>query len=171
MPTNYLNIECPNCGTRNEIRKNLIDYFIQEEPGTGTGKLSTKYFYYVDTLANGDRVYLARPAYLNKGFDFVIHVENHSFRRGKTNPTHGDILDDLLLKKRNDPAKYSLLYEAIKAVHSCSEITSDMYVDFDLGFSTEMLLKVTKWFFIEQDVTYWNFSGRDKFMQAMDALA
>lgn len=48
---------------------------MEEEPGMGAGNDSSKYTYYVETLADGNRVYLTRPAFLNKGFDFVIRVE------------------------------------------------------------------------------------------------
>ena len=61
-----------NEGTRNSIRQAVVLEFLNEEPGTGNKKLASKYIYYVETLRDGNRIYLERPAQLNKGFDFII---------------------------------------------------------------------------------------------------
>ena len=39
-----------------------------------------------------------------------------------------------------------------------------------IGRPVEMLLKVIKWFFIEQDIRYWNYSGRNMLKNGIDAL-
>lgn len=161
-----------NSGTRVEIREKLISEFLKEDPGTGTKDLASKYIYYVENLKNGNRIYLKRPAHLNKGFDFLINVENEIFltpkNRKQKNPAHYHIFEDLQQKKTENKEKYKLLYDSIEAIYNCHEITDEMIsISFKTGYSAEMLLKTIKWFFIEQDVTYWNYSGRKKFMSGI----
>lgn len=54
--------------TREGIRRELITEFLKEQPGTGTGENSSRYIYFVETLQDGNRIYLQRPARFNKGF-------------------------------------------------------------------------------------------------------
>lgn len=77
----------------------MVNLFLEEEPGTGKGPETSKYIYYVEKLADGNRVYLNRPAYLNKGFDFIIAVENTTFSNRKNIPRQDDIFRDLAKKK------------------------------------------------------------------------
>lgn len=159
--------------TRRELRAKVIEEFLKEEPGTGKGDLVSKYTYLVDTLADGKRVFLTRPARLNNGFDFEIRVENMKFTgakgRSTNRPSHPVIYQDLNEKKASSPTAYARLYELIKRVYECAEISPDDYVDltFSCGLPVDMLLATIKWFFIEQDVTYWNYSGRAMFMSGV----
>ena len=41
---------------------------------------------------------------------------------------------------------------------------------FQNGLPTDLILKVLKWLFIEQDITYWNRSGRDMFYNSIIEL-
>ena len=34
-------------------------------------------------------------------------------------------------------------------------------INFNTGFTAEHILKVIKWLFIEQDIAYWSYSGRN----------
>jgi hypothetical protein len=81
-----------NNGTRRQFRERIIQEFLKEEPGTGKGELTSKYTYFVETLANGKRIFLTRPARLNNGFDFEIRVEGMKFTsaKGRTSnrPSH-----------------------------------------------------------------------------------
>ena len=74
------NLVVRNCKTRRQIRRILISEFLKEKPGEGKEALASRYRYYVETLADGRRIFLHRPAPLNKGFDFTIHVENTRFK-------------------------------------------------------------------------------------------
>ena len=67
-----------NEGTRNEVRMRVVEFLSKEESGIGNGDNVTRYTYYVETLQNGDRVYLRCPANLHFGFDFLVCVENHN---------------------------------------------------------------------------------------------
>lgn len=84
---------------RNNLRKQLLEKLIKEKAGTGNKEKTSKYRYNVELLPCGNRIYLTRPVPLNKGFDFIIHVENYVFVNGKDNPKHEDILNDLREKK------------------------------------------------------------------------
>lgn len=48
----------------------VIEFFASEVPGTGRGDDAAQYIYYVETLNDGKRIYLQRPANLHNGFDF-----------------------------------------------------------------------------------------------------
>lgn len=166
MKRQYIEKCFSNKGSRNDVRKRVIACFMEEEPGIGAGDDSSKYTYYVETLADGNRVFLTRPAFLNQGFDFVIRVENADYgHKGsyKNVPTHKDISVDLEAKKKENPEMYAKFYELLKKVFECQDIEEIEYskLHFESGLSPEHILKVIKWLFIEQDIAYWNYSGRN----------
>jgi len=165
---NEITIHFSNEGTRNEVRKRVIDKLFKEEPGIGTGEDASRYYYYVETLSTGDRIYLQRPANLHNGFDFLICVENQNYNkeggRKRNYPKHEDLIADLQMKKSSNHEMYIKLYELIKNIYECHDV-SDMEiakVKFETGLATDHIVKVFKWFFIEQDIRYWNYSGRMK---------
>lgn len=155
-----------NEGNRNDIRLRLVKLFSQEVPGEGNGNAASKYTYYVEKLKDGNRVYLRRPANLHNGFDFLVCVEGTNYaaegERKRNYPKHDDIYVDLLNKKYNNPEEYKKLYSLLTKVYSCHDVTEDEInsVSFSVGLSVEHILKVIKWLFIEQDIRYWNYSGR-----------
>ncbi len=166
MEREYITISFSNEGTRNEVRKRVIEAFMNEPPGTGAGDLSSKHTYYVETLSDGNRVFLCRPAFLNKGFDFVVRVENADYgHKGsyKNVPSHKDISKDLEAKKNENPEMYKKLYDLLRKVFECHDVSEKEYenIHFKTGFTPEHILKVIKWLFIEQDITYWSYSGRN----------
>lgn len=65
-------------------------------------------------------------------------------------------------KKKGDADLFRNLFPLINKVYNCEDITLNEIKQFDFksGISTETILYVIKWLFIEQDVTYWNWSGR-----------
>lgn len=160
-------------GTRREIREKVVREFLNETPGTGTGELANKYRYFVETLSDGKRVFLTHPAWLNKGFDFEIRVQDMKFPtvRGRTTdrPNHSIILEDLKQKKAHAPKAYVNLFKLIKRIYACQEVTPQdcEHLAFGTGLPVDLILSVITWFFIEQDVTYWNYSGRAMFMSGV----
>jgi hypothetical protein len=159
-----------NEGSRNEVRQRVIAEFLREKPGLGNGDLQSKYIYFVEILKTGNKVYLERPANLHNGFDFLINVENTNFsktNRIKYNPAHEDIFNDLKIKKEESEVKYKKLYLLIEEVFNCREINNDISLVFNTGYPVDLILKVIKWFFIEQDIRYWNYSGRTMFMSGV----
>lgn len=121
----------------------------------------------MEQLEDGNRVYLQRPAYLHNGFDFLVCVENtnyapmdHSIRNY---PKHEDLRSDLVLKKLSDPIMYNRLYDLLLMVYECHDVYPNEYADihFTVGLPVDHILKTIKWLFIEQDIRYWNYSGRE----------
>jgi hypothetical protein len=163
-------ISISNEGNRREVRERVVHEFLNEESGEGNAELTSRYIYTVETLADGKRVLLTRPAFLNKGFDFIIRVEGINFGEGKgrrrDNPTLMDIVEDLEKKKAANPSYYDRLFDLIRLTFTCRELPVESYhdMDFGVGYPVDMVLKVIKWFFIEQDITYWNWSGRNMLM-------
>ena len=166
MTRRSIKLTISNAGTRNEVRRRVVDAFFQEEPGTGSGELASRYDYIVEGLPDGRDVILTRPANLKLGFDFLIRVEDFDFsdpgKRYRDYPSHDDLLDDLNAKKGENPDAYKHLYTLIERVYECEEVTVQEAENVPVmdGFSVAMILGIVKWFFIEQDIRYWNYSGR-----------
>jgi hypothetical protein len=161
-------------GNRFEIRHQLITEFLKEKPGEGKGDLCSIYVYFVETLSNGNRIFLKRPARLNKGFDFEVNVENTYFgdNRKTTMPSHPVIYNDLENKKDENPKKFPTVRRLIKRLYMCEELVSDdlTALKFETGYPIETVLNSIKWLFIEQDITYWNWSGRNMFYGHLSEL-
>jgi hypothetical protein len=153
-------------GTRLAQRTQVAETWLQEEE-------NSRYRYDVETCKDGKRVYLLRPTWLNKGFDFQINLEGFK-SKSKEAPKHEDLLDDLARKKRESSQDYKKLRKLIDAVYECEEPDEALKryssVKFRSGLPVDTVLKILKWLFIEQDLTYWNNSGRRMFMGAIKKL-
>ena len=166
MPCYELDLHIDNIGSRNDIRMKVIHFLSLEKPGDGKGKLASKYTYYVETLKDNRKIYLRRPAYLHNGFDFVVCVQDINFNpsgRKRDNPTHDDILNDLQAKYMENPSKYAMLFDILENTYHCKYINYSLLdsLYFETGFPCDLIVKTLKWLFIEQDIRYWNYSGRD----------
>ena len=156
-----------NEGTRNEVRMRVVNKFAEEKPGTGKDDLASRYIYYVETLNNGDRVYLQRPAFLHNGFDFLVCVENTNYakpgERSRNYPKHNEFEEDLLKKQQENPEMFKALYRVLRQVFECHDVSDEEInkIKFNSGLPVDHVVKATKWLFIEQDIRYWNFSGRN----------
>lgn len=158
--------------SRGQARRALIRRFLTEESGQGQAELASRYEYFVETLSDDRRIFLRRPASLNKGFDFEIWVQK--WKKGTDGrPSHRLILRDLRRKMRQNPRKYTALNRGIDKVYRLHEpdiILGKLDLRFKSGYSAELLLKVLKWMFIEQDITYWNWSGRAMLKNGIDNI-
>ena len=83
-------------GDRFSMRKNLIQTFLHEKPGTGIGDNASRYRYNVEQFGNYG-IFLKRPTQLNKGFDFTVNIDGLFFKKNRrySNPSHQDIIDAL----------------------------------------------------------------------------
>ena len=112
--------------------------------------------------------------------DFIIKVDGFDFFSNKVNkwgnynrvaaPAHYHILNDLKMKKDNDLEKYSELKKQIDNIFNLKHYSDNIKFNFDKSIPTYLLLEIIKWFFIEQDITYWNYSGRNMLKQAIDEI-
>lgn len=159
---------------RNDLRKLVIKKLWKEKPGTGNKNKASRYKYFVEKLSSGSRIFITRPARLKLGFDFLIHVENQFFTRNRDYPSHENITKDLRKKKRREPKKYEKLKKAIDGVFRCHDpddiLKKYKRLKFNTGFEVDLILKVCKWFFIEQDIRYWNYSGRGMLKSGIDNI-
>ena len=159
--------------TREELKELVVSKFLGEEPGEGKAKLASRHRYNVERLAEGRRIFLSRPAPLRWGFDFVVHVEGATFAKGRSNPSHQDILEDLEDKRQSlSPEAVGVIRECCSAVyegHDPDDVLGSQQLPKGAGgFSLELILKVLKWLWIEQDIRYWNYSGRQMLKTAVD---
>jgi hypothetical protein len=156
-----------NHTTRDAVRAFLLNQWAQENVGV-------KYRYFVELLSDNTHIYLERPGRLNKGCDFVIYAENkYLWKNGNDRPPdHNFVLNDLRTKKnllnQND---WQRLLNAIGIIYNCGtyNLASQqiMLLPVTNGHSYELLLKLIRWFFNEQDVTYWSGQGRNMFYNAI----
>ena len=77
-------------------------------------------------------------------------------------PKHDDIKNDLSLKRSENFQEYLKLYALAKKIYECHDVADSEMASIGLrkGLPVDHVLKVLKWLFIEQDIRYWNYSGR-----------
>ena len=161
--------------TRENIRRELTNLFLQEKSGLDLDTDGTRpiYKYMVENLGKYS-VYLKRPT--NRyGFDFVVEVEPTiyffqvgNYRRHKK-PSHNDIVNILINYKAQNGDIYQYLQNVLRQIYVCQNIdTIGLTANFPpfTNYDGEqipivVLLCCIKWLFIEQDMTYWNYSGRN----------
>ncbi len=176
VPEDYEEIFSLTDSDREDLRNKTVLKFLTEKKGyiKDSLKYVTRYKYYVETLKDGRRIYLLRPTFLNKGIDFQVWLEKYDNEKDKK-PSHKGVIEDLLLKHKEKPAEYNNLIKAIDRVWNCEEpdkVLKDYSFSFSKGLSVEALLKILKWLFIEQDITYWNYDGREMLKRAiMEAVS
>lgn len=151
---------------RSSIRNELVQEFLKEAQGRGKEELASRYVYTVESIG-GYAVELHRPAPLNKGFDFIVRIKGMCFKkiRRHTNPSHNDII--MALKQVINEPWYNLVKEDIISCYLYSEtknlgaLSGKEFLDGDsINRPISLIILSIKWLFIEQDVTYWNWSGR-----------
>jgi len=131
--------------------------------------------YVVDELQDGAPVFLIRPAWLNKGYDFKVCVEGWD-ESANPAPSHSEIYSDLYWKRENDDREsFQSLCEAVLDIHQGASPSSVLETyrgdfDFSVGRTVEALLKPLPWLFIEQDIRYWNYTGRNMTIQLVEDL-
>ncbi len=160
--------------TRQTVRKELIDEFLTEDAGSGKGELASKYYYAVERFGEYS-IELHRPAALNKGFDFTVHIIGMKFKKNRayTNPSHNDIFCALEQVKSQDSDSYEKVKIEINNIFNLCQCDFDnvngiKFNDFSgIARPVEIILLAVKWLFIEQDVTYWNWSGRQMFCDGL----
>jgi len=163
--------------TSAEIKQSFARLWLKEEQ-------YRKYVYEVERCENGARVFLHRPTYKH-GLDFAVSVEGFKsqLRRGKkrtksksSRPSHGDIIKDLKDKLKSRPRLTKDLFKAVSAIYRCSEPGAVLnkhtkLKTFKSGLPIDQTLRIIKWLFIEQDVTYWLGTGRNMLMSAIERRA
>ncbi|WP_462137148.1 hypothetical protein [Candidatus Mycalebacterium sp.] len=160
----------PNLKTRNGFRQFLVNQWMKESFGK-------KYRYFVEDLSNGKRIYLERPARLNKGCDFVIFIEDlFLYKNGNDKPpSHKDLFADLKRKKKFlSSGDWKELIRAIEKVYKTTSCNVSLNcvgrINKNSPMTLEQILYLCKWFFLEQDVTYWSYNGRDMLFEKIQSI-
>lgn len=174
MPSYHIDLIYPNnLNSRESIRKFIILEFLKELAGNGKEENASKYTYTVERCSTGRTIQIQRPAYLNKGMDFTVHVSGVSFRpKGafKDRPKHQEIIDDLNSKQQDNPIEYKKVKSILQKIYHCQNYDTDLLKSINIQaglLSCEEVCLTVKWLFIEQDVTYWNYSGRSMLFDAL----
>lgn len=164
MALNRINFELTQRGkTRAQVRREVVEKFLEESPGPASDEVYNRYEYIVEETPEG-RILLTRPANLKLGFDYRIDVEGMTFMKGTVSPTHQDIFKDLKFKNGKNPDYAERVRKALVDVYEMAEPEDILpkIQNKEIGYSPELLLKLAKWFAIEQDIRYWNGWGRVK---------
>ena len=149
-----------------EIRREVIGWWLDEKPGAPGFK--NKYRYYVEVLRDGTRIFLDRPAILNRGIDFQIKCEGFClYKNGNcAPPSHGVVKSEfisILATSELGSGGREALAASLGAVWACKPFEFALqFVGRESSTRLERALKLTKWLFIEQDLTYWTETGRWK---------
>ena len=176
MPTTYVQ-HTLQANNRADVRNELVSLFLQEQPGTGTGANASRYRYTVETF-NNYSIVLNRPAGLNKGFDFTVNIDGLKFKKQITysTPSHPDIINILQSVKNANPIQYQNIVLEIRNIYNCSSpnlqnVIGITFLDYtNTPRPIEIILLAIKWLFIEQDITYWNWSGRNMLFSKFQEL-
>ena len=160
-----LEMRLPPLETRAEARVFLMQKWGEEKEGC-------KYRYFVEKFDDGGRLYLERPGRLNKGCDFVVYLEDSfTFKNGNDRPpSHKDLLADLGKKNaRLPPGDWGALLDAIRAEHAFSPAPPPVLRTESGELDVARLTALCRWFFLEQDLTYWNGVGRNMLWEAIQS--
>jgi len=152
---------------RKLVRDQVIELFKSERAGKGKGKLATRVVYCVEKV-DDIIIYLKRPAPLNKGFDFEVHISKQLFfGKVRTRPSHKCVITILKDLKKQDIGIFNQVQNLIDEIYNCREENINSIEYLSNNISVTLLLKVIKWLFIEQDITYWSYSGREMFYKEL----
>lgn len=153
-----------------EIRRQVVSTFLDEQPGNDSE--THRYTYWVESLSDGSRIYLRRPASLHKGMDFAIICERFwKHKNGNDRPPrHKDVDQELQTIAKKSAQRHRAIREALDKVWE-GELPDDvvsggLVLSGDLA--AERALKLARWMFIEQDLAYWTGQGRRMLKRAFD---
>ena len=155
---------------RAAVRAEVFQYWISEQPGSPT--VRNTYCYDAETHSDGSLIYLTRPTRLNKGADFVILCQGFTkFKNGNDKPpSHNDLESEMKSLVSLSSAHKAEILTALRRIWDCEsskQVLEDLKL-FKGNTRAERVLLLAKWFFIEQDVTYWTDSGRHMLRDSFD---
>lgn len=99
--------------------------------------------------------------------------KNGKTKRKTASPGFDDVYADLEIKKQENVNEFQKIIPIIYEIYDCNDIDIakiSKNIHFDKGLPIEVVFKLIKWLFIEQDLRYWNYSGRATFLEYMKNL-
>lgn len=159
-------------GDRRAMRKQVVEAWLREQPGDRHTRRT--YDYTVEKLCSGDTITLSRPTRLNKGMDFVITCSGFTrYKNGKPKPpTHKDLEKEVAAIATWNQHATRVLRRALADVWSGKDpdyVLKRVPPEFN-RLELERALKLAKWMFIEQDLTYWTESGRWMLREGLEEI-
>ena len=155
---------------RTDARKEMVMLFLEEVAGTGKGENTSKYNYIVESYLQY-KIIIKRPGLLNKGFDFGVDIDGIKFKntnnKGFHIPSHNDIVNVLQQVKSEYYENYDIIKLALNKLYNLEDIDYTQFENIKfkdyqhIEHPIYIVLLAIKWLFIEQDITYWNWSGRN----------
>jgi hypothetical protein len=152
-------INIPAQSDQFEIVKIVVTTFIDfEKYEKGKG---IEFKYQVETLSNGEKLYIHRPG-RKWNFDFKVEIPvNCGLGEGK----HNQIALLLRRLKEENEEEFNKLWGIITSLYTCSNndvdcMLSQNPISYKDAFLIEILLKIIKWLFIMEDIVYWHYEGR-----------
>lgn len=131
------------------MRENLIQTFLKEKPGTGTGDNASRYHYNVERFGDYG-IFLKRPTQLNKGFDFTVNIDGLFFKKNRrySNPSQTDC-------KTNFPHIYPSIAQKLHQIYDCDLVSlvpsGATFCDYAGNeHPIEIILLAVKWLLMEQ---------------------
>lgn len=154
---------------RCDIRSKVVNEFLKEN--SGSSEETSKYEYNVETYKNY-RIVLKRPGVLKKGFDFSVNTRGIYYKKKKRyeSPTFDDVITALKYVKKNYKDRYDFVRKEINNIfevenYELKNVENIMFLDYENNqHPIAVILLAIKWLFIAEDISYWNWSGRNKFM-------
>lgn len=155
--------------SKSEIRKKIVNKFLEETCGTSSE--TSKYEYIVEKYDNY-KIILKRPGVRKKGFDFSVNTEGVFYKKKNRykNPSFDDIKNALSYSKEHFLNEYKSVKKIINQMfnvetYDLSTVQNIKFIDFEgKEHPIAVILLVIKWIFVAEDISYWNWSGRNKFM-------
>ena len=141
---------------REEFRKNLVKIPLGS--------------YDVETLSDGRKVCIIKPG--RKGIhDFMVWIHNES-KDELWRISHDEIFEDLKAKMKQNSGEAKKVILALKRVHAGDEPDEVLRENPDLGkslngYAPELILKVYKWIWGQEDCNYPTGEGRNMSMNAI----
>ena len=158
-----------------KARSEVVMEFLKEVCGSKDNV--SRYEYNVEEFENY-KIVLKRPGRFKKGFDFTVNIRGIYFKKQKRyeNPSFTDIKKALSYAKENYASSYDKVKKEINNIfevksYDLENVKEIYFIDYEMKLHPiAIILLAIKWLFVSEDISYWNWSGRNMFMDDLKKL-
>ncbi len=158
--------------SKSEVREKVVKAFLKESCGSQSE--TTHYEYNVEKYEDY-KIVLKRPGVFKKGFDFTVNTRGLFYKKKKCyeNPSFDDIKNALKYAKTHFGNDYQYVKNEINNIfnvepYDFSHIKNIKFIDYENNeHPIAIILLAIKWLFVSEDIAYWNWSGRNMFMDSL----